>query len=224
MLATVGMLLTACALSGGKGSQADDSALPSVPVTAAPVSGTVATSSIPAATSVVVPAEAQQKFDKALALLKSGQTAPAAQQLQQLADAYPTFTGPLTNLGLIELKANRYESAAALFKRALERDPNSAAANNHLGVCYRYLGRFKEAEAAYRAALASDDSYAVAHLNLGVLYDLYLQEPALALPEYERYQALLGAPDAKVAGWIKEISGRLNADKRTKAAATGASP
>jgi tetratricopeptide (TPR) repeat protein len=140
-----------------------------------------------------------------------------------LADTYPAFTGPLVNLGLIELKANRYESAAAFFQRALERDPNSAAANNYLGVCNRYLGKFKEAESAYKLALTADDGYAAAHLNLGVLYDLYLQKPELALPQYERYQTLLPAPDAKVAGWIKEISGRLNADKR-KAAAIGASP
>ena len=225
MLISVWPLLTACALSGGKGGQAGNVAVqPSAPVIAAPQSGTAITPSSPALAPVVVPVEAQQKFDKALALLKAGQTAPATQQLQQLVDAYPTFTGPLVNLGLIELKANRYEPAAALFKRALERDPHSAAANNHLGVCYRYLGRFKEAESAYRAALVTDDSNAVAHLNLGVLYDLYLQEPTLALPEYERYQSLQTTPDAKVAGWIKEISARLNADKRTKAAATGASP
>jgi tetratricopeptide (TPR) repeat protein len=169
-----------------------------------------------------VPPEAQQQFDKALASLKAGDVASATQQLQKLANAYPTFTGPLINLGLIELKASRYEPAAAYFKQALQRDPKSATANNYLGVCYRYLGKFKEAEAAYQQALASDDSYAVAHLNLGVLYDLYLQKPELALPEYVRYQALLPAPDAKVAGWIKEISARLNAEKRK--AATGATP
>lgn len=222
LLAATLTLLSACALSGGK-SGADSSAAPSVAATPA----THAAAGTPNSTSTVqapVPAEAQQQFDKALAQLKAGQIAPATQQLQKLADTYPAFTGPLINLGLIELKANRYEPAAALFKRALERDPKSAAANNYLGVSYRYLGKFKEAESAYKLALTTDDTYAIAHLNLGVLYDLYLQKPELALPEYERYQALLPTPDAKVAGWIKEISSRLNAEKRTKAAATGASP
>jgi tetratricopeptide (TPR) repeat protein len=222
------LLLSACGTTSSK----DDATEKNAPVVAAPVTRVAADASKPnggnvaganaATTTVAVPPEAQQQFDKALVLLKAGQTAPATQQLQKLADTYPTFTGPLVNLGLIELKANRYEPAMVYFKRALERDPKSAAANNYLGVCYRYLGRFKEAESAYQQALSTDDSYAVAHLNLGVLYDLYLQKPELALPEYERYQALLPAPDPKVASWIKEITGRLNADKRK--AASGASP
>lgn len=171
-----------------------------------------------------IPAEAQRQFDQALASLKAGQTEPAKQLLQQLTTAYPNFAGPVINLGLIELKANRYEAAVELFKRALQRDAKSVAANNYLGVSYRYLGRFKDAEAAYKAAIAVDDSYAAAHLNLGVLYDLYLQQPELALPEYQRYQELLNSPDAKVTSWIKELSSRLSAEQKARANANGAQP
>lgn len=199
-------LLTACAVSPDQERAApkSEAAAPAAATTVTPVSD--------------IPVEAQQQFDKALATLKSGQTTAATQQLQQLADRYPTFAGPLVNLGLVELKAARYEPAANLFKQALERDIKSAPAHHYLGVSYRNLGRFKEAEAAYKDAIAVDDGYAVAHLNLGVLYDLYLQRPELALPEYQRYQELQGTPDAKVAGWIKELTGRLNADKRNKPA------
>jgi len=204
-------VLTACAVSSHQ-----ERATPKGEVAAPAAATTVAPA--PA-----IPVEAQQQFDKALVTLKSGQTAAATQQLQQLAGRYPTFAGPLVNLGLMELKAARYEPAANLFKQALERDVKSAPAHHYLGVSYRNLGRFKEAEAAYKDAISADDSYAVAHLNLGVLYDLYLQHPELALPEYQRYQELQGTPDAKVAGWIKELSGRLNADKRNKSAG-GAAP
>jgi tetratricopeptide (TPR) repeat protein len=217
-------LLSGCASTSNTQSESNEAAKPAaVAATAADTTKSTAASSANAALPNPVPPEAQQQFDKAIALLKAGQVAQATQQLHKLADAYPTFTGPLINLGLIELKANRYEPASAYFKQALQRDSKSAAANNYLGVCYRYLGKFKEAEAAYQQALAADDSYAIAHLNLGVLYDLYLQKPELALPQYERYQALLTTPDTKVAGYIKEITGRLNADKR-KAAGGGASP
>jgi len=227
-------VLSGCALSGDKmggDKQADKQSAPIAPITrttnADASKSAVAAPNAGAPIPNAVPPEAQAQFDKALVLLKGGQVDQAQQQLQKLADAYPTFTGPLVNLGLIELKASRYEPAAAYFKQALQRDAKSPAANNYLGVCYRYLGKFKEAEAAYQQALAADDTYAVAHLNLGVLYDLYLQKPELALPEYERYQALLPAPDPKVASWIKEISGRLNADKRKSAngaATSGATP
>ena len=38
--------------------------------------------------------------------------------------------------------------------------------------------------------IAADADYAPAHRNLGVLLDLYLGDPAAALPEMERYKAL----------------------------------
>ncbi len=205
-------VLTACAVSSNQ-----ERAAPTGEI-AAPAA---ATAVVPAP--IAIPVEAQQQFDKALAALKAGQTAAATQQLQQLASRYPAFAGPWINLGLVELKAARYEPAATLFKQALDRDAKSAPAHHYLGVSYRNLGRFKDAEAAYKDAIAADDSYAVAHLNLGVLYDLYLQRPELALPEYQRYQELNGTPDAKVAGWVKELTARLNADKRTKSA-SGVAP
>lgn len=208
------LLLTACALSSGSERAA--------PGDAAAAAGAVADVSAPAL--MAIPAEAQQQFDQALLLIKDGQTAAATRQLQQLAAAYPAFAGPLVNLGLLELKAGRHAAAADLFEQALKRDAGSAAAHNFLGVSYRYLGRFKEAEAAYQAAIAADEQYPAAHLNLGVLYDLYLQQPELALRQYERYQSLLNAPDAKVAGWIKEVGSRLNADKKAGLNAAGALP
>lgn len=201
------VMLSACATTGGSKPAATE------PVAVATAAEQVATQAIPA--------DAQLQFDKALVSLKAGQTEAAKQQLQQLAAAYPSFAGPLINLGLIELKATHYEAAAQLFKQAAERDAKSAAAHNYLGVSYRYLGRFKDAEMAYQAAIAADDTYAAAHLNLGVLYDLYLQQPEQALSEYERYQGLLNAPDAKVASWIKELNSRLNADKKARAASGG---
>ncbi len=206
-------MLSACASSGGGKPAAING----------PVALSATAAEQAAAQPVMIPVEAQQQFDRALAALKAGQNEAAKQQFQQLAEAYPGFAGPLINLGLLELKAARYDAAVELFKRAAERDAKSAAAGNYLGVSYRYLGRFKDAEAAYLSAIAADATYAAAHLNLGVLYDLYLQQPERALPEYERYQELLDTPDAKVASWIKELNTRLNADKKARTA-SGAQP
>lgn len=169
----------------------------------------------------ILPAEAQQQFDAAMQLVNSGQRDAAVAKLEQLANAYPTVSAPLINIGLLYLKANQFEMAERAFKRALERDPQSAPAHNYLGVCYRNLGKFKDAEAAYRSALAGDTDYAAAHLNLGVLYDLYLQQPEQALNEYERYQQLLATPDTKVTGWIKELKTRIGSKAKGAAAASG---
>ncbi len=157
----------------------------------------------------VVPAEAQSLFDEALRALQAGQPEQASLALQEVATKYPTYASPLINLGLLEQKANRHESAITYFKRALERDAKSAQANVGMGLSYRHLGKFKDAETAYHAAIAADASYAPAHLNLGILHDLYLQQAAPALQEYETYQSLLATPDTKVAMWIKDLKGRL---------------
>ena len=71
----------------------------------------------------------------------------------------------------------------------------------------RREGKFSDARAAYEHALAVDADYAPAHRNLGVLLDLYLGDPAAALPEMERYKALT-AEDKPVSSWIAELRTR----------------
>lgn len=152
--------------------------------------------------------QAQQQFDAALALIDSGKREQAAQQLQAMAAAYPEYSGPLLNLGILQIKTSHYAEAETALKAALQRDPDLAAAYNYLGIVYRNLGRFKESEAAYQRALEIDDKYALAHLNLGVLCDLYLQQPERALSEFERYLQLAPAPEPQVSGWVKELQRR----------------
>ena len=54
-----------------------------------------------------------------------------------------------------------------------------------------------------------------AECNLAILLDLYLDEPAAALPHYERYQVLAGEADKKAAAWVVELQGRLGRLQRT---------
>lgn len=205
LLAALG--LQACALGGSK-----DAKVAAAPT---PVPEINQASTVPAP----VPPEAQQQFDAALALANAGKTTEAMQQFEKLAAIYPDYASPLTNLGLLQLKANQTEAAVKSFEAAVARDARSALAHNYLGVSHRQQGRFKQAEQAYLAAIEADASYAPAHLNLGVLYDLYMQKPDLALAQYEQYQQLLSTPDNRVAGWIKELKGRIS---RRPATAEGA--
>jgi tetratricopeptide (TPR) repeat protein len=161
------------------------------------------------------PPEALEQFDKAMVLMTSGDTAAAEQALRSLASAYPDFSGPLLNLGLLQSKTGRLEEAEKSFKATIERNPNSAPAFNHLGIVYRKLGRFTEAEAAYRQALELDPNYANAYLNLGVLCDLYLQQPQRALEAFERYLEIAPAPDEKVSNWVNELKARLGTQQRS---------
>ena len=158
----------------------------------------------------VVPERAAQQFAAAVKLMKSGGTAEAELEFQQLAMAYPQLSGPEVNLGMIYLQTSRLTDAEAAFQSALVRNPASTAAGNELGIVERKLGKFLEAEAAYQRTIAADPNYAPAYLNLGVLYDLYLAEPQKALEQFEHYLQLVG-DNKQVAGWLVELRKRVGA-------------
>jgi lipoprotein NlpI len=60
----------------------------------------------------------------------------------------------------------------------------------------------------------TDPTFADAERNLAILLDLYLADPAAALPHYERYQTLTSGADTEVAGWVKELKARLGQGER----------
>src|SRR5690606_39195497 len=134
-----------------------------------------------------LPPEAVQRFDAAVVHMNAGDLAAAEQGFRALASEFPSYSGPLVNLGIIAAKAGKLDEAEKTLKQATERNPQNAAAFNQLGIVYRKLGRFQDADQAYQQAVRIDPQYANAYLNLGVLCDLYLQEPERALEAYERY-------------------------------------
>jgi tetratricopeptide (TPR) repeat protein len=178
-----------------------------VPVDAAAAAGTTAPVEEP------LPPEAVQRFDQAVARMGSD-AANAEREFRALADTYPTYSGPLLNLAILQVKTGRFDDAEKSLRTAVDRNGSNAQAFNQLGIVYRKLGRFKEADVAYQRAVEIDPNYAIAYLNLGVLCDLYLQQPQRALEAYERYLALAGTPDEKVNGWITELKKRLGSEPR----------
>jgi len=120
---------------------------------------------------------------------------------------------------LAAARSDDWAAAEPAFGRALEAG-GGAPAMTGLGLAYRSTGRFALAEQAYRSALVANPAYGPAMLNLGVLLDLYLQQPAAALEQYEGYQATLAEPDARVTNWIREVEIRAG----RSAERSGASP
>jgi tetratricopeptide (TPR) repeat protein len=162
-----------------------------------------------------LPPEAVQQFDRAVASMSSGDLAGAEQGFRALSAAYPTYSGPLLNLGILQAKAGKLEEAEKTIGDAIARNGNNAAAYNQLGIVYRKQGRFKEADESYTRAVQVDPNYALAYLNLGVLCDLYLQEPERALEAYERYLSLASSPDEKVSAWVSELKKRIGSEPRS---------
>lgn len=151
----------------------------------------------------------QRSYSQALNSLRQGELERAMREFQQLAEANPRLSGPMTNIGIIHLKQNAPDAAEKAFQEALTRNPDSAPAHNHLGVALRLQGRFQEAEAAYRQALELEPTYLLAHRNLGILYDLYLAEPAKALEQYRLCQKLADNGDQEFEGWILDLERRV---------------
>lgn len=199
--ALLGLLLSGCGSaptdSDAKQEQAASAAASAVPV------------------ELVLPPEAVQQFERAVSSMSSGDLATAEQGFRSVAAAYPAYSGPLLNLGILLVKAGKLDEAEKAIRDAIARNGNNAAAFNQLGIVQRKQGKFKDASDAYTRAVQIDPNYALAWLNLGVLCDLYLQEPQRALEAYERYLATASSPDAKVNGWVTELKKRIGADPRS---------
>jgi tetratricopeptide (TPR) repeat protein len=157
-----------------------------------------------------VPAQAQQQFAQALTQAKAGERAAAESGLRSLVKRYPTLTTPWIDLGLLYREDDRLDASAAALERAVGRDPASALAWTELGVTQRLRGKFAAARQAYDRAIAADPKYAPAYLDRGVLLDLFLDQPAAALADYQRYQSLAG-PKRTVTMWMAEVQHRLAA-------------
>jgi tetratricopeptide (TPR) repeat protein len=152
-------------------------------------------------------ARAVTDFTRGVANAISGKPTDAELDFKQMELQYPMLAEPSVNLGIVLQGQGKLDEAAAALQRATERAPGNAVAWNELGLVRRSLGKFPEAKSAYQQAIAADTSYAPAHRNLAVLLDLYLADPAAALPELEQYRQLSGE-DKPVSGWIAELRRR----------------
>lgn len=168
------------------------------------------TASAPAATPAAK-GTPDQRFQAALKLMKENRAAEARAAFQALAQEFPQWSGPLTDLGILQARAGQRDQALANFARAAAANPRNAVAHNWLGSLYREAGDFARAEAAYRRALAAKPGYAEAHLNLGILYDVSLRRPQQALEQYRAYLRHAGKEHLIVSAWIKDLESQLAA-------------
>ena len=154
-----------------------------------------------------IPAQAKEEFDRAVSLAHAGNGGAAEAQFAGLARQYPQLSTPLVDLGILYRKSGNLDAALQALQQAVTRDPHSALAWTELGVTQRLGGEFKDAEQSYERAIAANPTYAPAWRDRGVLRDLYLDEPAAALSDFEQYRKL-AADDKPAAMWIAELQHR----------------
>ncbi|MDH4457857.1 MAG: tetratricopeptide repeat protein [Nevskia sp.] len=160
------------------------------------------------------------RFSTALKLLKDRQVKEAREAFLQLAKDFPQYSGPFTDLAIIQYQSKQPDLAVANFEKAARLNPENAVAWNWLGLIAREGRDYAKAESAYVKALEIKPDYAAAHFNLAVLHDLYTRRPAEALQHYREYQRLTGGDRLIVAAWIKELEAQ--APQPTAAAAPAA--
>jgi tetratricopeptide (TPR) repeat protein len=156
-------------------------------------------------------------YARALELMGRDDYAAAIPVLQNFIQQHPEHAGPYLNLGIAYRHGGDRAAAQQALNRSLELNP-SAAVYNQLGMLYREQGEFESALTAYRTALQLNPDYSLAHRNLGILYDLYLQQPVLALDHYRRFIELDGSSDPDVDRWVVDLQ------RRTDSAQASVSP
>jgi tetratricopeptide (TPR) repeat protein len=94
-----------------------------------------------------VPAEAQAAYKEGMDLVVKGQTDAGVESLKRAESLYPQFLRAINDLGVVYLKQNRLEEAAAAFNRAIKVNPRFAYARLNLGITLNRQGKHAEAAA-----------------------------------------------------------------------------
>ena len=221
------LLLAACSSAPERPAPPEGAQPVPAPVASAKAAGAVPApgqpGAPPAAPPPPPPPRAVADFDRAVGMMRAGNTTEAELEFQQIAISYPQFAGADINLGILYRKTSRLEQSEQALRAAVERDGASAVAWNELGVTLRMRGEFHDAADAYQHAIAADAGFAPAYRNLGVLLDLYMGDAPGALAALEHYKELTGE-DKPVTGWIAELRQRTGKKAPQPAAAPQGEP
>ena len=140
--------------------------------------------------------------------MEAGDFAQAVEVLEKVVENTPEVTAPYINLALAHARLDQLEQAEGHLQSALFLVPDHPVAGNAYGLLLRKSGRFAEARATYEQTLASFPEYLPARRNLGILCDLYLNDPACALEQYQIYSDAM-PEDEQVRMWIADLRLRL---------------
>jgi tetratricopeptide (TPR) repeat protein len=125
------------------------------------------------------------------ALLSAGNLEDAAGLFARALKANPRYTNARYNLASAQAEQQRWEQAAAEFRKVLAENPEDAGARQHLGEVLRLwgdqnakAGSLEEAAAHLRESLQFREDDALLHSDLGTLL-ARLGRIREAVPEFE---------------------------------------
>jgi Flp pilus assembly protein TadD len=147
-------------------------------------------------------------FERAVDKMRVQDYLKAIELLEKVIAQTPGVTPPYINIAVSFERIGNHEQAERHLKTALELIPEHPVASNEYGLLLRKTGRFAEARTIYEKALETFPEYLPVRKNLGILCDLYLDDPACALEQYEIYSAAK-PEDEQVKMWIADLRFRM---------------
>lgn len=137
-------------------------------------------------------------FNRAESRRLSGDLPGARADLEQARTIIPEDPEFLHALGLVSYEEDDFDTAAVLYRKALDIDPTLAKAWNDLGVVKFRTGAFTEAKDCFTRATAEDKAMTEAWFNLvDTCEELGLKsERSLALEGLHKAQATSGLGDS----------------------------
>jgi len=152
--------------------------------------------------------ETRRDFERATAMLDSGDYGQAITLLEKVIAQEPGVTAPYIDIAMAYRQLDKTDEAEKHLKTALGLVPDHPVASNEYGLLLRKAGRFAEARAVYEKALASFPEYLPVRRNFGILCDLYLNDLQCALEQYEIFSKAMPG-DEQVKLWIADLNLRL---------------
>ncbi len=114
--------------------------------------------------------EAEQLFQKGLALERSGNQPEAFSAYEKAVELDPGSAGAWVNLGTICFHQRKFSRAEDYYRRAIEADKTYALAHFNLGNLYDERGDYDRAVQFYKQSIELNPRYADAHYNIALLY------------------------------------------------------
>lgn len=146
----------------------------------------------------------RRDFERAVDFLGNDDFDKAIELLEKVVASSPGVTAPYVDLAIAYRKIDKPDEAEKQLQAALTLFPKHPVASNEYGLLLRAAGRFSEAKSVYEATIEQYPEYLPARKNLAILCDLYLNDPATALAQFEQYSEI-DPDDEQVKLWISEL-------------------
>jgi Flp pilus assembly protein TadD len=111
-------------------------------------------------------AEAIERNNRGIVLLKEGKAAEAANEFRAAVDLAPGYAAAQGNLGFAYEKAGQLDEAMAAYQKLLELEPKNATVLNNLATLYSRTGRHDEAIRRFESLLEREPANETAKRNL----------------------------------------------------------